>query len=129
MNIYTLITITAAALIILMLIGLFFLSRQKLNIYRTLTEFKETIQQALTQHRSQFDERQLESLKLLQDSLNAGMSNTRKDVTASLQQYAKQLTKQVDKLTHNTDQKLKEISGQVEKRLSEGLQMSLNALH
>lgn len=87
------------------------LNDTNLQLQKTLAEFKETIQTALHQHRTQFDERQLSTLKLLQDSLQKGMS-----------EFRQELGVRVETLTNNTDQRLKEISGQVEKRLSEGFE-------
>jgi len=87
------------------------LNNTHLNLQKTLTEFKETIQDSLHKHRTQFDERQMSTLKLLQDSLQKGMS-----------EFRQELGVRVEKLTDNTDQRLKEISGQVEKRLSEGFE-------
>lgn len=81
----------------------------KLQLERSIAEFKETVQNSLHQHRNKFDERQLESLKILQESLQKNMTNMRDE-----------MGKRVDKLTDKTDLKLKEISGQVEKRLNEG---------
>jgi len=83
----------------------------KFQLQRTIAEFKETVQNSLHQHRNKFDERQLETLKILQDSLQKNMTNMRDE-----------MSKRVDKLTDNTDQKLKEISGQVEKRLAKGFE-------
>lgn len=53
----------------------------------------------------------LRSLKLIQDSIINVLTNN-----------AEILNKRVDKLTDDTDKHLKEISGQVEKRLSEGFE-------
>lgn len=81
------------------------LNESRLNDQQKLTELKEQLRLELTQHRQQFDQHLLNSLKLLQDSLQQGMNivGTR-----------------VDKMTEATELKLREISGQVEKRLSEG---------
>lgn len=81
------------------------LNESRLQDQQKLTELKEQLRLELGQHRKQFDEHLLNSLKLLQDSLHQGMSlvGTR-----------------VDKMTEATEIKLREISGQVEKRLSDG---------
>jgi DNA recombination protein RmuC len=50
------------------------------------------------------------------------MTELRKQVTEALLQHADDLGKRVQGLTETTDQRLKEISGQVEKRLSEGFE-------
>ena len=87
-----------------------------------LARFSEQTQNALFRHRQSFDERQLETLKLQQDSLHQGMAEVRKQVADSLSQYSTELGKRLEGLTQATDQRLKEISGQVEKRLSEGFE-------
>ena len=78
--------------------------------------------QAFTEHRSRFDERQLESLKILQDTLQKGIHDTRFRVKEALTDYATELGKRVDGLTQVTEKRLKDINQQVEKRLSEGFE-------
>ncbi|EGV52670.1 DNA recombination protein RmuC [Candidatus Endoriftia persephone] len=87
-----------------------------------LGELREALQQALIRHREAFDERQLEAMKAQQEALQRGMTELRKQVTEALLQHADDLGKRVQGLTETTDQRLKEISGQVEKRLSEGFE-------
>lgn len=72
---------------------------------KSLNDLKTQLQQELTAYRQQFDQHQLQTLKILQDSVQQGMQT---------------IGQRVDKLTEATELKLKEISGQVEKRLSEG---------
>ena len=87
-----------------------------------LAQFSEITQNTLNQHREKFEQRQLETLKLQQDSLTQGMTEVRRQVTDALVRNGDDLGKRVDALTQNTDLKLKEISGQVERRLSEGFE-------
>lgn len=77
-------------------------------------------QQEQHKQRAAFDEHQLSNLKLLIESLQNGMNGIRTQIVALLQANTDDLSKRVDKLTLATQQQLKEISGQVEKRLSEG---------
>ncbi|MCW9012246.1 MAG: DNA recombination protein RmuC [Gammaproteobacteria bacterium] len=84
--------------------------------------FSEATQNTLHQHRQSFEERQLETLKIQQENLTQGMAEVRQQVTDALGRYGEDLGKRVDALTQSTDQRLKEISGQVEKRLSEGFE-------
>lgn len=86
------------------------------------SKFSEATQKNLYQHRQAFEERQIEALKLQQDNLTQGMSEVRKQVNDALGRYGDELGKRVDALTITTENKLKEISGQVEKRLSEGFE-------
>jgi len=69
-----------------------------------------------------FNKRQLEALQLQQENLSQGMSEVRKQVTETLVQNGNDLGKKLDNLTRSTDEKLKEISVQVDKRLNEGFE-------
>jgi len=82
----------------------------------------EILQAGLNKHRESFDARQLEALKTQQENLTQGMSEVRKQVTEALVQNGDELGKRVDALTRSTDERLKEISGQVDKRLNEGFE-------
>jgi len=82
----------------------------------------EVLQAGLNKHRESFDARQLESLKTQQENLTQGMSEVRKQVTEALVLNGEELGKRVDALTRSTDERLKEISGQVDKRLNEGFE-------
>ena len=86
------------------------------------SKFSEATQNSLHQHRQSFEERQLDALKLQQDNLTQGMSEVRKQVTDALGRYGDDLGKRVEALTQTTDNRLKDISGQVEKRLNEGFE-------
>lgn len=79
-------------------------------------------QQAQHELRSKFDEHQIKNLKLLIESLQSGMADIRNQISSILNHNSETISKQVEKLTHDTDNRLKEISGQVEKRLSEGFE-------
>lgn len=68
------------------------------------------------------DKHQQEMREALLHSLSDNMTQIRQQVTEALNNYAEMIGKRVEKLTAETDQRLKEISGQVEKRLSEGFE-------
>lgn len=92
------------------------------NVLEKLNESRIQQLQAFNEHRTRFDERQLESLKILHDTLQKGVQDTRFIVKEALNDYATELGKRVDKLTQTTDLRLKEINQQVEKRLAEGFE-------
>ncbi len=92
------------------------------NVLEKLSDARMQQLQAFNEHRSRFDERQFESLKILQDTLQKGVQDTRFSVKEALNDYATELGKRVDNLTQATDSRLKEINQQVEKRLSEGFE-------
>ena len=92
-----------------------------------LNELRDSFHRLIKQHqldvheqRERFDKHQLDSLKALQETVNTSVLNIQHHITLTLNQNSEQLTQQVRFLTQNTDQHLKDISGQVEKRLSEG---------
>lgn len=96
---------------------------------KQLDSERDTIQQLIKeQHnehheqRQRFDEHQIKSLKTIQDSLSKGMQDVRHQIANTLGQHTEMLGKRVDKLTDETQQRLKEISGQVERRLTEGFE-------
>ncbi len=98
------------------------LSSGQLQQQQSLTQFKEQLQQELTKHRTNFDQHQLNSLKILQESLQNSLYSLRQQLTETLNQNAESIGKWLDKLTQTTDEKLKEIAGQVEQRLSAGFE-------
>jgi DNA recombination protein RmuC len=87
-------------------------------IYLALQQQRKELQE----QRTRFDEYQIKSLKLIQDSLQQALHEIRKTVTSYLNQHTEELSKRIDKLTEQTQEKLKEISNQVDRRLSTGFE-------
>ena len=83
---------------------------------------KEQLQEAFANHRARFDERQMETLKILQDTLSKGVQDNREQLKEALTNHSLDLGKRVDQLTQTTETKLKEINQQVEKRLTDGFE-------
>ncbi len=98
------------------------LSKGQIGQQEKLVEMKERLQATLTQQRENFDQHQLEAMKTQQEIVQSGMMDVRKQINEMLLQNTKDLSKRVDALTDSTDKRLKEISGQVEKRLNEGFE-------
>lgn len=92
------------------------------RVMEDLANLRISQQEGLAGHREGFDKRQLEALQTQQETLRTGMTEVRKQVAEALAQHADSLGKRVEGLTESTDQRLKEISGQVEKRLNEGFE-------
>jgi len=105
------------------------LTQDRFEQVKQNTEFKEQVQEGLMMQRARFEERQLESLKILQDTLQKGSQENRQQVKEALTDYATELGKRVDQLTQTTETKLKEINQQVEKRLSEGFEKTNETFH
>jgi len=98
------------------------LNHSRLEQTQHSADLKEQLQLAFTNHRARFDERQMETLKILQDTLQKGVQDNREQLKESLANHSTDLGKRVDQLTQTTEAKLKEINQQVEKRLSEGFE-------
>jgi len=90
--------------------------------YKHLHDRLEKLIQLMNQNRQEFDKHQIQGFKLLQDTLTQGMTQTTKQLTTNLSLHIENLVKQMEALTHTTNERLKEISGQVEKRLTEGFE-------
>ncbi len=96
--------------------------RHLLELRESVLQLLQTQQQEQQQQRQRFDEHQFRSLKTFQEALQNGMVDVRQQLMVALQQHAEMLSKRFDNLTQQTDQRLQQISGQVEKRLAEGFE-------
>jgi DNA recombination protein RmuC len=108
---YILIAITC--LILLLLLGLFY---RILQIGTGLQEYRRNTDDL----RKNIGEQQLLGMKLLQDSVQSSMADIRSQISLLLNGNTELINNSINRLTSNTDQRLKEISGQVEQKLSEG---------
>lgn len=82
---------------------------------------QESQQQAVKQRES-FDQHQIKSLTLIQDSLHKAAQELRQQITTTLQQNTQSMNQRVDQLTKQTEQQLQSISQQVDKKLSQGFE-------
>ena len=85
------------------------------SLKRDLSERFERFQHRLSQELS-------EHRLVQQEALTKGVEGIGRQLTEGLTLHTQELGKRVDGLTNSTDQRLKEISGQVEKRLAEGFE-------
>ncbi len=83
---------------------------------------REEMGERLGDFRQRFERRQGEALSSLQESLQKGLLTLDGKLSDALERNTEKLVKQVGGLTETADKRLKEISGQVEKRLSEGFE-------
>lgn len=98
------------------------LAAHKLQLQQDFSEFKQQLQTHIFQQRQSFEQQQLQGFKLVQDSLQLNVTELRKQIVDTLKHNTDTLDKRVEKLTQEVNQRLAEISGQVEKRLSEGFE-------
>ena len=98
------------------------LTEAKTQTVQALWALREAIHKGLGQYESRFEQRQTHALKLLQDSLHSGIQGVHSQVGEALTRSSRELGSRVEGLTVRTDERLREISGQVEQRLSEGFE-------
>ena len=112
MNPYWLVSIISIITILVLIIIFFIwhLLSLKFGSKSTLQHF-ENLANKIEERARISDERQLSTLNLLQNSLQT-----------HIYKYGENLSNRVEKLIQKTDQQLTSISGQVEKRLSEGFE-------
>lgn len=92
------------------------------EMQESITRLMLEQQQEQHKQRSQFDEHQIKNLKLITDSLQSGIAEVRSQIVTFLKSNTDEISKNLEKLTAENNSRLKEISGQVEKRLSEGFE-------
>lgn len=90
------------------------------SLRESLEQSHAHIQKTVNEFRQQFDKHQVSALTTLQESLQSGLNQVGQHIVQQLKQSTEHLTQRVDKLTDLTGQQLQSISGQVEKRLTEG---------
>ncbi len=81
------------------------------------TQEKEQYEQRL-----RFDQHQINSLALIQDSLQKALQEVRVQINLTLNQNAELLVRRVDELTKEVQLRLKEITGEVDRQLSAGFE-------
>ncbi len=89
---------------------------------RRLGEDRERIEAALNRQRETLDKRQLQALRTMHRTLQAGMAEVRRQVNEALVHSADLVGKRVDGLTEVVDRRLLEIGGQVAQKLAEGFE-------
>ncbi len=89
---------------------------------KELFQFKEQLQNTIVQLKEQIAHNQKESQELLHSQFRRGIKDVREELTVSLKTQAESFDKNMSGLTQATDERLKEISGQVEKRLADGFE-------
>ena len=82
----------------------------------------EKLLSALHQHQQQFSDHQNKALEQLMKHLNDNHKSNREEQTKAMLASSEQMTQKINDLTLSTDNRLKEISEQVEKRLADGFE-------
>ncbi|RMG38264.1 MAG: DNA recombination protein RmuC [Gammaproteobacteria bacterium] len=98
------------------------LAAARLAQQRGLSDLRERTEQGLGHHREAFEKLQREAISRQQETLATTLQAMSRQIQDSFSSQSKELGKRVEGLTRTTDERLKEITGQVEKRLSDGFE-------
>lgn len=96
------------------------LNTHERQISDKFTQLKEQMQTAFNEHRVRFDEKQIDLFKLVSEALHKIGLENRQELRTSLLDSAKEMSERMKALTLTTENQLKDIHFQVEKRLSDG---------
>lgn len=87
-----------------------------------ITELQAKLQSQYLQSTKEIHAEQLKAMKFMQEQLQDGMTQTRRQVSEVLQTHNQHLTQAVEKLSMVVEKRLLEIGGKVEQRLNEGFE-------
>jgi len=96
------------------------ISELQKQLAANFNEFKTDVSTLLAKNNESILKNNAESLKQLNDTLVVNSNKQNEQIASSLKAYGEEFGKRVEGLTDKTDLRLKEISGQVEKKLGEG---------
>jgi DNA recombination protein RmuC len=82
----------------------------------------EQLKSTLHEHHASFNNNQIKSLEQIVNQLTSVTKLGREEMAKSLHLASEQMTLRINELTTSTDNRLKDISGQVEKRLADGFE-------
>ena len=98
------------------------LAEDRAHFVRELTVQREQLTANLAEHRMRVEEQNTRALATLQDSMRTGFDSLHQQLGAALLRSSTDLGQRVEALTRVTDERLKAIAGQVDKRLSDGFE-------
>ena len=99
---------------------------ERIQQLQTQRQDLQTLLQQQTQdiklQRERFDKHQIDSLKVIQGSLREGLNDAQQHIYRTLKQHGELLSQQINQLTRETQDRLKQISGEVDKQLAKGFE-------
>ncbi|MDZ7752432.1 MAG: DNA recombination protein RmuC [Gammaproteobacteria bacterium] len=92
------------------------------HLIRQFAALNDQVKSSLADYEQRAERRDSHGLKVLHDSLSRGTRAMQEQVSGAVKASGEAVSEQVDRLTRSTDERLRDISGQVEKRLAEGFE-------
>ena len=98
------------------------LADDRARMVRQLSEQREQLAASLGEYRTRIEEQNTRALATLQDSMRTGFDSLHQQLGEALLRSSTDLGQRVETLTKLTDERLREIAGQVDKRLADGFE-------
>jgi DNA recombination protein RmuC len=98
------------------------LGEERGRSFEAIGSLREQVQSSITAHQNILERRHAEISRTLNDGIQLGFRSLHEQVSTSLTQNASTLGERVESLTRTTDERLREIAGQVDRRLAEGFE-------
>ncbi len=98
------------------------LGAQRLSMIEQHAALRAQITSAMADHRSDFEQRQAQALHRVNDSLRGGLQTLQRQIGDALLRGSTDFNQRLELLTRTTDDRLREIGGQVDRRLAEGFE-------
>ncbi|MDA0821978.1 MAG: DNA recombination protein RmuC [Proteobacteria bacterium] len=83
---------------------------------------REQLRVSLVEHERKFEQRHANAAQALNSAMNSGFKSLHEQLGTSLLRNATTLGQRLESLTRTTDERLREIGGQVDRRLAEGFE-------
>lgn len=84
--------------------------------------FQQSIQSMQVTHREKFDANQLQGLKVIQDSLQKGLSHHQQQMATHFTKQVESMNQAITQLNQTTQKQLERIESKVEQKLTEGFE-------
>jgi len=98
------------------------LGEERTRLIASLAQLRDTVKAGISQSEQGTERRHGEALQQSGEHLQAGFDRLHEQLNASLLRNATDLGQRVESLTRTTDERLREIGGQVDRRLAEGFE-------
>lgn len=95
---------------------------QRLELTEQFAQLRSQLNSSFGEHRQAHEQRHAEALQQLHTNLHQGFGGLQQQIGESLLRNSTELGQRVEGLTRSTDERLREIAGQVDRRLSEGFE-------
>lgn len=98
------------------------LGEERTRMVQLLAELRDQLKTNMNEYQNTIERRHTEAATGLHEGMQTGFEGLHQQIGAALLRSATELGQRVDSLTRTTDDRLREIGGQVDRRLAEGFE-------